>query len=101
MPLVRVRGRMPIEPPVHSIRINVVKRVHVQFAPLDVESCIGRGTNPIGKLDVKLRRRDDIIIVRFFDQRLDIKPEVADTMQCREVYRSELTSPVPFAHAVS
>jgi len=60
----RVSVGMSIKPPVHIVAINIMKRVHIPLAPLDIESSNVGGIDPIEKLNVELSRRHDIIIVR-------------------------------------
>jgi len=64
VPLGRVSIGMSIEPPIHIIVIDIMKRVHIPLAPLDIESSNVGGIDPIEKLNVELSRRHDIIIVR-------------------------------------
>lgn len=56
MGLRRVGVRMTIEPPVHAGSIDVVKRVPVQFAPLDIDPGGVGGAEPVGELDVEFGR---------------------------------------------
>jgi hypothetical protein len=78
-----VRIRMAIESPVEARSINVVKRIHPQLAPLNIESSGVGVTKSVRKGDLEFRRCDDVIVCRRFDQRLKLEPKVTNPLERR------------------
>ncbi len=92
---------MPIEPPVHVVAVDVVKRIRVQFTPLDVEPgsiCI---TNSVGEVDTEFSLRDDVVVRRFLSHWFQLEPEGANPLECRKIDWPEFAGPVRPRRAAS
>src|SRR6056297_2929715 len=94
MTLGRVCVWVAIETPVDVVAIDVMKRIHPQFAPLDIEPSALGISKSVAETELQFRRRDDIIVRRCFDERLKVEPEVANPLECREIDRPELAGTV-------
>jgi hypothetical protein len=86
-----------IETPVDVVAIDVMERIHPQFAPLDVEpSALGIG-EPIAETDLQFRRGDDALIRCFVNEGVEVEPAVTNPLERREIDRPELAGPVVVA----
>ena len=63
----RVCIRVPIESPVDVFAIDVMKRIHPQFAPLDIESRSVGVSKAVAETDLQFRGCDDVIVRRCVD----------------------------------
>jgi hypothetical protein len=94
MNLGRVCVRVTIEAPIDIVGIDVMERIHPQFAPLDIEpSALGIG-EPIAETDLQFRGSDDVVVRRFVDERFEVEPEVTNPLECRKIDRPELAGAV-------
>ena len=101
MDLGRVCIRVAIEAPVDVVAIDVVKRIHPQFAPLDIESRSVSVAEPVSEVDLQFRGGDDVIVRRCVDERLKLDPEVTNPLESREIDRPEFAGTVVVAHTAS
>jgi len=92
---------MPVEPPVYPLAIDVVKRVHIQGTPLDVDPGPIGVAEPILEVDVEFGGIDDVVERGFFDQGFEIEPEGPDPLEGGQIDRAEVAAPVTVGHAVS
>ncbi|ERG97753.1 MAG: hypothetical protein J07HQX50_01781, partial [Haloquadratum sp. J07HQX50] len=86
----RVGVRVAIEAPVDVVAIDVVKRIHPQFAPLDIEPSALCVAKPIAETDLQFRGGDDIVVRCFVDERFEFEPAVTNPLERREIDRTEL-----------
>ena len=74
MDLGRVCVQVAIEPPVDVVAIDVMERIHPEFAPLDLEpSALGIG-EPIAETDPQFRGSDGVVVRCFVDGRFEVEP---------------------------
>ena len=85
MHLGRVCTRVAIEAPIDVVAIDVVKRIHPEFAPLDIEPSALGVAQPIAETELQFRGGDDVVVRRFVDERLEAEPEVANPLERREI----------------
>jgi hypothetical protein len=93
--------RVTIESPVDIRAIDVVKRIHSPFAPLDIESRGVSVSEAVGETDLQFRGCDDVIVRYCIGQRFEFEPEITNTLEGRQIYRTELTGTVSVAHTAS
>ena len=78
--------RMAVKSPVDIVAIDVVKRIHPQFAPLDIEPSAVGVAEAVAERDLQFRRRNDVIVRRGVDQGLKFDPEITNSLgSCRKV----------------
>jgi len=90
-----------IEAPVDVVTIDVVKRIHPQFAPLNIEPRAGGVAEAVAERDPEFCGCDDVIVRRFIDQGLKFDPEITNPLERREIDRSELAGAVVPTHTAS
>jgi len=90
MDLGRVCVQVAIETPVDVVAIDVMERIHPEFAPLDLEpSALGIG-EPIAETDPQFRGGDGVVVRCFVDGRFEVEPQVTNPPEGRKIDRSEL-----------
>ena len=97
----RVCVRVAIEAPVDAVAIDVVERIHPEFAPLDIEPSALGVAQPIAEADLQFRGRDDVVVRRVVDERFEFEPQVTNPLERREIDRPELAGTVVAVHTAS
>jgi hypothetical protein len=92
---------MAVKSPVDVVAVDVVKRIHPQFTPLDIEPSAVGVAEPIAETDLQFRGSDDVIVPRGVDERFEFEPEVTNPLECRKIDWSELAGAVVVAHTAS
>ena len=93
----RMCVRVTVESPVDIRTIDVVKRIHSPFTPLDIESRGVSVSEAIGETDLQFRRCDDVIVRYCIGQRFEFEPEITNTLEGRQIDWAELTGTVSVA----
>ncbi len=94
MNLGRVCIRVAIKAPVDVVTIDVVERIHPQFALLDIDPSALSVAQPIVETDLQFRGGDDIVVRCGVNERFEFELEVTNPLERRKIDRPEFAGAV-------
>ena len=90
-----------IEAPIDVLAVHVVERIHPKVTPLNIEPSALGVAQPIAETDLQFRGSADIVVRCGVNEWFEVKPQVTNPLEGREIDRPELASTVVTAQRAS